>query len=70
MQGTDKPPAQEAGRGKQEIGSRRQKPKSNNVVDYYFEHLMLAAADIINKSPGLTEGLPATLYRCMWEQSL
>ena len=63
MQGTDKPPAQEAGRWKQESGSRKQKPRRNNVVDYFFEHFMLAAADQINKTPGPTEVLRGDLVQ-------
>ena len=63
MQCTDKPPAQEARRGKQEVGSRKQKPRSNNVVDYYFEHFMLTAADIIHKTPGPTEVLRGDLVQ-------
>ena len=66
MQGTDKPPAQDSGRGKQEVGSRKRKPRSNNVVDYYFEHFMLTAADIINEAPDPTKvlrGDPVQVHR-------
>ena len=63
MQGTDKPLAQEARIGKQEVGSKKQKPRSNYVVDYCFEHFMLTAADIINKTPGPTEMLRGDLVQ-------